>query len=339
LGQSLYELLGYSPKTKLADHWESLVHPEDWPTVRAAIDKAIKPDGGRYEIEYRMLHANGHWCTVFARGRVVERDSKGQPLFTFGVTADITEEQKIRLALRNERIRLRTILDTLPDPVWLKNLLGEYQMCNPAFEKLLGRKENEIIGHTNYDFFDTPEAQSLIQSDHHALVSKEPLHLNLWQNVNHQSRFLHITKTAVRDGLGQIVGVLGIAHDETDDQLNNEALKASEQRYRELAHTLRLYRQVFDETADGILITNPEGTIEFINDAYIDMTGFDKSYVLGKKPNLFKSGRHDAVFYKAKYGIDIKMDGFIPNQLRLAVCVMNTGLLRIMSVFRVIFPH
>ncbi len=63
--------------------------------------------------------------------------------------------------LVDERQRLQTLVSTLPDLVWLKDMQGVYRFCNPALARLLGRSEEDILGHLDTDLTSQARAESL----------------------------------------------------------------------------------------------------------------------------------------------------------------------------------
>jgi PAS domain S-box-containing protein len=141
-----------------------------------------------------------------------------------------------RLALEESETRLRTLLQAIPDPVWLKDPDGRFLYCNPRFEALYAAAEADIIGKTDYDFVDRDTADASRARDlaamaagaatmnEDALVFASDDHRELVQTI----------KTPVHDAQGRIIGVLGIARDITE-------LKRAEQeltRHRE--HLLEL---------------------------------------------------------------------------------------------------
>lgn len=68
---------------------------------------------------------------------------------------------------------------------------------------------------------------------------------------------------------------------------------------RQAEERLRKLSQVVEQAADGVLVTDPNGFIEYINPAFERMTGYGRAEIIGNKPSLLKSGRHDQAFYKA----------------------------------------
>jgi len=73
-----------------------------------------------------------------------------------------------------ERAFLHSLLRSIPDMVWLKDTDGAFLACNPAFERLYGAKEEDILGKTDYDFVPRTLADFFRQKDLAAMASGEP---------------------------------------------------------------------------------------------------------------------------------------------------------------------
>lgn len=71
--------------------WEALVHPEDLPAARAALDAHLAGASDSYEAEFRMRHRDGHWLRILARGRTTERRADGRSVVVIGTHFDITD--------------------------------------------------------------------------------------------------------------------------------------------------------------------------------------------------------------------------------------------------------
>lgn len=117
-----------------------------------------------------------------------------------------------------ERSHLRTLLTTLPDLVWLKSPEGVYRACNPAFERLFGACEADIVGKTDNDLVSSVLAEHFRQKDHEALAAENLLVYEQWVPHAGEGRqvLLETTKTTMRGSDGRLLGVLGIAHDITE---------------------------------------------------------------------------------------------------------------------------
>ena len=147
--------------------------------------------------------------------------------------------------LEQERTRLRTLLRTIPDLVWLKDMDGVFQFCNPSMEKLCGATEEEIIGKTDYDFLDQGLADFVRERDRIAAQSDKPVTNEEWLTSKHDNRrgLFQTTKTPVHDANGKLIGVLGVARDITPLHKTQIAL---DKRVKELDCLLAIYRATLD---------------------------------------------------------------------------------------------
>jgi len=131
---------------------------------------------------------------------------------------NITERKLMEISLDNERTQLRTVLETIPDPVWLKTPDGVYLTCNTAFERFLGASAAEIVGKTDYDFLDEAQVATFRERDRAAIDAGSPCitdEIMTFANDGHRA-FMATIRTPMLDHSGALVGVLGIARDITE---------------------------------------------------------------------------------------------------------------------------
>ncbi len=199
-------------------------------------------------------------------------------IFVCGVLAPYRE-------LAYERSWLRTLLATIPDPVWLKNQEGVYLSCNRAFEQLFGKTHGQIVGHTDVDITSADAAAQFRQHDLQVLHSHAPLTVEEWVSSPGQGqRMLETTKTPMHLPSGELIGVLGMAHDITEKAATEESLQVAATTF---------------ESQEGIFITNAEAIILRANHAFCRISGYASAELEGHTPAMLKSGRHDAAFYAA----------------------------------------
>jgi PAS domain S-box-containing protein len=113
--------------------------------------------------------------------------------------------------LKLESFHLQTLINASFDLMWLKNIAGVYQNCNSGVGSLFGVNTEQIVGKTDYDFFDITLADSFRFHDMVAMQSDRP-RVNEEQVVfidGHPKR-LQITKAAMFDQENNTIGVLGI---------------------------------------------------------------------------------------------------------------------------------
>lgn len=175
--------------------------------------------------------------------------------------------------LEYEKAHLRTLVNTMPDLVWLKDLNGVYLTCNPLFEQLYGAKESEIIGRTDYDFTDRKIAEFFREHDLAAIAADMPLVNQEWLTfkANGYRGLFETVKTPMRDSGGTLIGVLGIARDITERQQREEALAESEARFRKL----------FEDTMDASMLLQ-DGHFTAANRASLAMFGIDSAQAFGQ---------------------------------------------------------
>ena len=93
----------------LFDAWEKLLHPDDRDKTLMAVKANLSGQSQSYENEHRLLDASGGWRWVLARGKVVERDAKGNPLRQAGTLIEVTERKRAEEALKKSREELRAL--------------------------------------------------------------------------------------------------------------------------------------------------------------------------------------------------------------------------------------
>ena len=78
-----------------ADHWISIVHPDDWPRVEQRLSDHFEGRAAEFESEHRVRTRSHGWIWVLARGKVFDRDEHGRPLRMAGTALDITSRKQL----------------------------------------------------------------------------------------------------------------------------------------------------------------------------------------------------------------------------------------------------
>ncbi len=188
--------------------------------------------------------------------------------------------------LRDREGQLRTLVQTIPDLVWLKDVDGGYLGCNPQFERLVGLAEKDIIGKTVNDLVDKDLAELFREHDRRVMTTGRLQVAQTWLSfaADGYRGLFEVVKTPMRDQAGKPIGTLSIARDIT------ERAKTEEE--------LRIAAAAF-EAQEGIVIVGADKRILRVNRAFTEITGYTTEDVMGTTPAALRSGQHDAGFYQA----------------------------------------
>jgi diguanylate cyclase (GGDEF)-like protein/PAS domain S-box-containing protein len=216
------QLLGFSAGDELPTKlWRKLVHPDDWPTVDAALQPHLRGETDAYECEHRMQHKDGNWIWVFSRGMIVERDAAGAPVRIVGTHLDITERRRTDdelartiVMLQQSEEQLRHVTDNLPALVSRWDLEQRFRFVNRAYRDWLGVEPAALLGRTVRDVYGEQAYSGLRHHIDAALAGARVVHE--WQMATpHGPRHVEVTLVPQHGSDGSVHGVYGLINDLT----------------------------------------------------------------------------------------------------------------------------
>ncbi len=201
-------------------------------------------------------------------------NARGEVVGTQGIFRDITAHKKAQEELGRERDLLRTLIDNIPDFIYVKDCESRFLVNNRAHAQALGvDSPDELVGKSDADFF-APEIAARYRADERKILSTGSAILNQEQpriNLGGSKRWVSATKVPWRDNTGCTVGIVGISRDITERVRAEEALRKSES----------LFRLVWENSSDGMRLTDEHGTIVMVNQAFCAMVGLSREELEG----------------------------------------------------------
>ena len=213
-----FELTGYSDSEirNNLQFFQSIVHPEDQPTVNRAIEDLLQ---GKIEysiVEYRFLRKNGIYFWAQSIGKVIERDQRGLPVRMIGVIADIEERKSAELQLR----QFNRAVESANDGIVLVDVEKEDQpitYVNPAFCEMTGYSREETIGQNCRFLSGADKDQRGAQELREAVAERRPCTV-LLRNYRKDGGFLWniVSISPICGHVGAVTYYVGILHDVTE---------------------------------------------------------------------------------------------------------------------------
>jgi PAS domain S-box-containing protein len=238
--------LGYEPEeiASTFDEWRDRVHPDDLPTVLAAIEKHLDPDHeeSRYEVDYRIQHRNGQWRWMHSTGRCF-RDEHGHAYRFAGSQSDITDRKLAEEALHESQRKLDTLLSSLPgmayrcanDPNWTMEYVSF------GAKELTGYPASDLLNDSPIRFGDLiyPADRDLVwQRIQDALAVRQPFQMTYRMHAaDGTTKWVWEQGQGIFDHQDHLLALEGFITDVTDRVRSMELL---EQRVAERTRELTL---------------------------------------------------------------------------------------------------
>jgi len=185
---------------------------------------------------------------------------------------------QVKSKLETQEALLDSVINSIPDLIFVKDLEGVYLACNTAFADFVGQSREKIIGADDNGLFDKETADEFRKHDYLIISEGKPSQNEEWVTYPDGKKvLLDTSKIPFIDFKGHINGVVGISHDITKRNQITIQLKESEERFRSLVNNIPgvVFRCLLDENY----------TMIYINSEIETLSGYPDSDFLGPKAN------------------------------------------------------
>ncbi len=208
------------------------------------------------------------------------RDAAGEIVGVSIVAEEITERKAAEARLRDSEATARdaarlldTVIETSPNPIWVKDREGRFTLVNSAVARVFGRPREDFPGRTDREIA-SPDFADHVEAIDRRVLAGETVEgeERLFSAAQGEERDFLSVKTPLRADDGSIVGVFGMAFDVTERRRAETALIESEERFRTLA----------DATPALLVVTDGQGRNTYVNRSFADYTGRPQAELLGR---------------------------------------------------------
>ncbi len=221
-------LFGYTPSEAIGENVMILVPPE-LRKEESEILTRIRKGENVESFETRRIRKDGSVAYITITVSPI-RNADGTVIGASNISHDITERLDIERKLRSERSMLRTLIDNIPDYIYVKDSNSRHIINNKAMVGLIGAtSEAETLGKSSMDFFGENVAEEYLEEDKKILETGEAM-INFEESTitkAGEQKYLLTTKVPLTDDKNQVIGIVGISRDITQQKQTELDLRTS----------------------------------------------------------------------------------------------------------------
>jgi len=335
INSAFEEFFGITHEIYMQSDMASYMGPKAAKTI---IEEAL-PDvllKGYWEKELEVITISGATKHVILELNAVRND-KGEVTHYFGTYFEVTRLKELEKALHRQVNFLNNIIDTVPDPIFVKDEQHNWIIYNKAFCDLLGRDREELKGKSDFDFFTKEEANVFWQKDNEVFISgEENINEEYITDKNGVTHTISTKKATFTQDDGQRI-LVGVSHNITEERHSTKALASSyhqlQKAFIDLQDRLRgvqahiVSEMTRTEAIQDILSRSTENFEHFAKQLGHKVTAATQSSQL---PQM--SRREHQVFILIAQGLRIKD---VAERLGLSANTVSTYLSRLMKKLNV----
>lgn len=250
------------------------VHPDDREAVSGLYEESLKTKLP-YEVDHRIIMPDGRVKYVTERCETIYADDD-TPLHSIGTVHDITERKLMEKELEDSYNFLNQLIDSVPDPIFVKDRGHNWILLNEAFCSLINQPREVLIGKSDYDFFPKEEADIFWDKDE-VVFSLGEVNINeeFFTSADGVTHAIETVKTSFKksDGREYLVGTI------RDITQRKQAADELKEKSQELQTALEFNEGIINAIPDLLFEIAPDGT-------YVGVWAQDKELLIAQREML-----------------------------------------------------
>jgi len=329
--KTLADFLGGTVDDLLAQNFREL---DTWKTT-GRLEQAERVLDERTTVKSDNRFTSSFGKDVYLESTFAAIETGGKS-YLLRVEKDISERKRLEKEISDQLEFVNTLIDTIPSPLYLKDVSGRYIRCNRAYEALRGTGKDDIFGKTAYDMLprETPDFHSSKEIEMYATGTAISYETQT-TTANGEKRDIIFNKAPFMDTDGNVRGLIAIMTDISER-------KCAESEIAEREATLR---KILEGINAGIIIVDPKTfDIVDVNEAAEKILGEPKAAIVGRPCRSFKWTRErdgaveescpllDGNINDEEYRVE-RLDGTTVPVIKTVISVMRSNQLLIFEIF------
>ncbi|HQI42112.1 MAG: hypothetical protein B6D44_13290 [Ignavibacteriales bacterium UTCHB2] len=312
-GYTLDELKPLSIKT-----WLNIIHPDDLIKSEELLKKHFKGKSEYFECEVRIRHREGHWVWTLDKGKVVSRTPDNKALMMFGTHQDITERKRAEILQHIQykvadaavsSIRLTDLFESIR--LELSTIMNVNNFFIALYDETTGMLRSDISKDEKEEIPYWPAKGSMtgyvIEQKKSVLVNRKQINFLIDSGIAGMIGTIPEIWLGVPFRIGgKVIGVMVVQSYDNPNAYDQNSVEILEivahelsifiQRKRAEEESQKLSKAIIQSPA-SIIITDPNGIIEYVNPKFTEVSGYTLEEVKGKTPNILQSDEHQKEFF------------------------------------------
>jgi len=276
LSPKFFEIIEFQPEKEAPDpdFFMSMIHADDRAMVLKVIDDHLGGKNMSSVFEFRTITRQGTLKWIWSRGKVVERDTSGQPLRMLGTITDISERKKIEQALQESEKRYRAVVEDQTEIICRFLPSGILTFVNDVYCRLFGKSREELLGRIWQPLAfpdDLPEIEKQLKrmTPEHPVVVVE----NRIITGSGEVRWMQFVNRGFYDENGALL----------ETQVVGRDITVRRQAEEDINSFLAEVHDLYNNAPCGYHSLDENGLYVRVNDTELKWLGYERDEIVGRK--------------------------------------------------------